>query len=100
MLRGRDLGLLPGCVRCAVLRQTSFSKMCTSYSSDGSNDEGSEQPNMGNGMLELFTLWEISPRLQRGLEDRELGRVALTCHFAQDVLWFGSFIEATVQPTY
>ena len=100
MLRGRDLGLLPGCVRCAVLRQTSFSKMCTSYSSDGSNDEGSEQPNMGNGMLELFTLWEISPRLQRGLEDRELGRVALTCHFAQDVLWVVSFIEATVQPTY
>ena len=50
-------------------------------------------PIWGNGMLELFTLWEISPRLQRGLEDRELGRVALTCRFAQDVLWVVSFIE-------
>ena len=47
MLRGRDLGLLPGCVRCAILRQTLYSKMCTSYLSDDSNDEGSEQPNMG-----------------------------------------------------
>ena len=100
MLRGRDLGLLPGRVRWAILRQNIVSKMCTSNLSDGSNDEGSEQPNMWNGMLELFTLWEISPRLQRGLEDRDLGRVALTCRFAQDVLWVVSFIEATVQPTF
>ena len=40
---------------------------------------------MWNVMLELFTLWEISPRLQQGLEDWELCRVALTCHFALDV---------------
>ena len=94
-----DLALLLCCVRCAVLRQTPYSKMCTSYLSDGSDDEGSEQPNMRNGMLELFTLWEISPRLQRGLVDWELGRVALTCHFALDVFWVVSFVEATVQPT-
>ena len=41
--------------------------MCASYSSDGSDEEDSEQPNMWNVVLELFTLWEISPRLQHGL---------------------------------
>ena len=72
-------------MRCAVLRQTPSCKMCASHSSDGSDEEDSEQPNMWNVMLELFTLWEISPRLQQGLEDWEVCRVALTCHFALDV---------------
>ena len=59
--------------------------MCASHSSDGSDEEGSEQPNMWNVMLELFTLWEIIPRLQQGLESWDLCRVALTCLFALDV---------------
>ena len=72
---------------CVVLflRQTPSCKMCASHSSDGSDEEDSEQPNMWNVMLELFTLWEISPRLQQALEDWEMCRVALTCHFALDV---------------
>ena len=99
-VEGSGPGVATGLCALCYFASNIVSKMCTSYLSDGSNDEGSEQPNMGNGMLELFTLWEISPRLQRGLEDRDLGRVALTCHFAQDVFWVVSFIEATVQPTY
>ena len=73
------------CVRCAFLRQTPSCEMCASYSSDGSDEEDSEQSNMWNVVLKLFTLWEISPRLQQGLEDWEMCRVALTCHFALDV---------------
>ena len=41
--------------------------MCASPLSDGSEEEGSEQPNMWNELLELFTLLEVSPRLQQGL---------------------------------
>ena len=55
--------------------------MCASHSSDGSDEEDSEQPNMWNVMLEFFTLWEISPRLQQALEDWEMCRVALTVPF-------------------
>ena len=61
--------------------------MCATHLSDGSEEEGSEQPILWNVLLELFTQLEISPRLQQGLEDWELCRVALTCYFALDVIY-------------
>ena len=39
----------------------------------------------GMGCWNSSRCGEISPRLQRGLEDWEMCRLALTCHFALDV---------------
>ena len=40
-----------------------------------------------NQMLELFTLQGSSPVLQYDLEDWEVCRVALSCHFALDIIF-------------
>ena len=62
-------------------------------SSDESVEEYSELTclNMWNQMLELYTF--VGPSLLRGLEDTELARVALTCHFALDVIHLCSSLE-------
>ena len=56
-------------------------------SSSGTSDsEEEEQHNTWNKLLELLTLPGSSPAIQRGVYDWELCRVALSCHFALDVI--------------
>ena len=50
-------------------------------------EDADVQHNIWNKMLELFTLQRSSPLLQYDLEDWELRRIALSCHFALDVIY-------------
>ena len=55
---------------------------------DNSEDEDEEaQYNIWNKMLELFTQHGDCPVLQYQLEDWETCRVALSCHFALDIVF-------------
>ena len=54
--------------------------------SEISEDEEA-QNNIWNKMLELFTLQGSCPLLQYQLEDWEICRVALSCHFASDIIY-------------
>ena len=45
-------------------------------------------------MLELFTLQGSSPKIQQCLNDEELCRTALTCHFALDVVYMSGEVSS------
>ena len=51
------------------------------------SDDEKAQYNIWNKMLELFTLQGSSPVLQYDLEDWEICKAALSCHFALDVIF-------------
>ena len=51
-----------------------------------SDSEEEEHHNTWNMLLELLTLPGSIPAMQRGTYDWELCRVALSCHFALDVM--------------
>ena len=55
-------------------------------SSDTNDTEEEENHNTWNTLLEILTMPGSSPAIQQGLFDWELCRVALSCHFALDVL--------------
>ena len=46
-----------------------------------------EKHNTWNALLEAPTLPGSSPVIQQSLQDKEVCRVALSCHFALDVLY-------------
>ena len=50
-------------------------------------DDAAAHHNIWNEVLYLFTLVGCSPSVQQGLDDWELCRVALSCHFALDVIY-------------
>ena len=54
----------------------------TSYTSDEERPDNSE-----NHLLELFAFPGSSPASQRHMREEEMGLVALSCHFALDVLF-------------
>ena len=53
----------------------------------GSSDDAGAPHNILNEVLHLFTFPGCSPALQQGLDNWELCRVALSCHFALDVIY-------------
>ena len=62
-------------------------------SSSGTSDsEEEENHNTWNMLLELLTLPGSSPAMQRGVRDLELCRVALSCHFALDVIYLYTYV--------
>ena len=61
------------CVR-GVLCQTPFCKMCASYSSDGSDEEDSEQPNMWN--VDIGTLYALGNQPEVATRAGGLGNVS------------------------
>ena len=56
--------------------------------SDENDTDAEERPdNSENRLLELFAYPSSSPALQRHMREEEIGLVALSCHFALDVLF-------------
>ena len=53
--------------------------------SDGSEDLANQ--NTSNAILDAVCNYYYGERLGECLSDKELGRLALTCHFALDCLW-------------
>ena len=56
-------------------------------SSETSDTDEDEHLNTWNALLELFTMPGSSPAIQQSLQDWEVCRVALSCHFALDILF-------------
>ena len=61
--------------------------------SDGSEDLANQ--NTSNAILDAVCNYYFCERLGECLSDKELGRLALTCHFALDCLWdfWGTTVE-------
>ena len=55
-------------------------------SSDTGDTEEEENHNTRNALLEALTMPGSSPAMQHSLQDWEVCRVALSCHFALDIL--------------
>ena len=56
-------------------------------SSDTSDTDDDENHNTWNALLEVLTMPGSSPAIQQSLQDWEVCRVALSCHFARDILY-------------
>ena len=56
-------------------------------SSETSGTDEDENLNTWNALLELLTMQGSSPAIQQSLQDREVCRVALSCHFSLDILY-------------
>ena len=62
--------------------------MCTLFDegSSSSSAESEDSPNIWNSHLAALNHHGVGSALQRCLSDEDLGKVALTCHFACDSL--------------
>ena len=69
-------------LKCVLLPRDMVVKLQSETSEDAD-----VQHNIWNKILDIFTLQGSSLLLQYDLEDRELCRIALSCHFALDVIY-------------
>ena len=58
-------------------------------SSHTSDTDEEENHNTWNALLEALTMPGSSPAIQQSLQDWEVCRLALSCHFALDILYSG-----------
>ena len=79
---------------CSKIRGPSYAYMVRSYEHEeygvGSSDTGDteeEHHNTWNALLEALTMPGSSPAIQQSLQDWEVCRVALSCHFELDILY-------------
>ena len=56
-------------------------------SSETSDTDEDENHNTWNSLLEVLTIPGSSQAIQQSLQDWEVCRVALSCHFALDILY-------------
>ena len=56
-------------------------------SSETSDTDEDENLSTWNALLELLTMPGSSPEIQQSLQDWEVCRVALSCHFSLDILY-------------
>ena len=56
-------------------------------SSETSDTDEEENLDTWSALLEVLTMPGCSPAIQQGLQDWEVCRVALSCHFSLDILY-------------
>ena len=76
--------------RCVSLHMRTWCLPCEyeEYGVDtGDTEEEEESHNTWNALLEALTMPGSRPPIQQSLQDWEVCRMALSCHFALDILY-------------